>query len=225
MKNLHNIFFIMIMCSSFVVTAQNHKHMITPAVIVKKVKKAWRSNWVKVGTVTAACATIYALGVKFNFITAAPVLVAVADKLQQNAAQQDSAAIVLPTDDITHDNMQTPQIKEDVVVVEQPVHLAAEQQQENSNASDIQPGTDGSDQTNGTISHSGQTSDASQSLGHGTSDGTDNGEGNSNSNQNDNPELKKNSENNQTEEAPVATQNKFLNLLERIASSMSTDLQ
>jgi hypothetical protein len=75
MNRIHSL--LLLLCISLQTSyIQPYQINMKQAVIVKRLKRAWQDNWVKAGTVTAACALIYALGVNLNIITPAVVCTA-----------------------------------------------------------------------------------------------------------------------------------------------------
>src|SRR5437867_12819963 len=68
MNRIHSL--LLLLCISLQTSyIQPYQINVNQDVIVKKLKRAWQDNWVKAGTVTAACALMYALGVNLNIIT------------------------------------------------------------------------------------------------------------------------------------------------------------
>src|SRR5579863_8405618 len=71
MKIFHNMLVGLLFASSLPMHIDGHQSHKSQPTLAKKLNKAWQNNWVKVGTVTAACAVLYALGIKLNIITPA----------------------------------------------------------------------------------------------------------------------------------------------------------
>src|SRR5436190_15412365 len=80
--------FIIFLCATLSITSIHCQIQSSQSIIVKKLKKAWENNWVKAGTVTTACALIYALGVNLNVITPSVICTGTADCHACNKASQ-----------------------------------------------------------------------------------------------------------------------------------------
>lgn len=67
---------LIILSSTLVVSATENLQQDTPQAVsfyeqtTTNVQHAWQSKWVKVGTLSTACAIIYAIGVRYNVVPA-----------------------------------------------------------------------------------------------------------------------------------------------------------
>jgi len=81
--------FIIFLCATLSITYIHcQETQSTQSIIVKKLKKAWENNWVKAGTITTACALIYALGVNLNVINPSVMCTGTANCHACNKASQ-----------------------------------------------------------------------------------------------------------------------------------------
>jgi len=122
MHKLNNILLALIISSSLTI-AQSESPKYSIRYISKKLNKAWQDKWVKIGTLTATCATFYALSIKLNFFAAAPAIVYVTQALPTNTTTTSIEDQSFSTDNNNTPGLTSKDLKEDKIsaqVIDEP---------------------------------------------------------------------------------------------------------